>query len=174
MPDDPIRFHRRSIRLKEYDYTSPGAYFVTVVTHKRACLFGKVVDGEMRLNQFGKFVAYAWEWLPKRYPYVNLDPYIVMPNHFHGVLHILDINIDCRGGSRPAPTQSIKPLGQLVGVFKTISSKQINLSRYTPGLPVWQRNYYEHIIRDQSDLESITGYIRSNLDHWSDDPEYTQ
>jgi putative transposase len=170
MPVNPDQFHRHSIRLKDYDYSSPGVYFVTVVTNKRERLFGEVVDGEMRLIQYGRIVAKSWEWLPTQYPYVNLGPYIVMPNHFHGILQIMEINDDSRGGSRPAPTK-IKPLGQLIGVFKTISAKQINSSHGTPGSPVWQRSYYEHIIRNQSELESIAGYIFSNPDHWSDDPE---
>jgi REP element-mobilizing transposase RayT len=173
MIDVSIPIHRRSIRLREYDYSSPGAYFVTVVAYQRQYLFGEVVNEEMRLNQYGKFVAFSWEWLPKRYPYVYLDPYIVMPNHFHAILHILDMNSDCRGGSRLAPTK-IKPLGQLIGAFKTISAKNINVSRGTPGQPVWQWNYYEHIIRNQLELEDIAGYINMNPYHWSDDPEHKQ
>jgi REP element-mobilizing transposase RayT len=168
-----IPFHRRSIRLKEFDYTSPGVYFVTMVTCKRACLFGEVVEGEMRLNHFGQIVTQAWEWLPTQYTYVNIDSYIVMPNHFHAILQIIDINDYCRGGSRPALTQSnkTKPLGQLIGVFKTISAKQINLSRDTPGHPIWHRNYYEHIVRNRSELESFADYILINPGTWSADPE---
>lgn len=173
---EPVAFHRRSIRLKDYDYTSPGAYFVTVVAHKRACLFGMVVDGEMRLNTFGQIVTQAWEWLPTQYTFIKIDSYVVMPNHFHGILQIIDINDYCRGGSRPAPTGTaeIKPLGQLIGAFKTISAKQINQLRSTPGLPVWQRNYYEHIVRNPSELESIADYILTNPDTWSADLENIQ
>jgi len=168
---DPTIFHRRSIRLKDYDYFSPGAYFVTVVTYKRECLFGEVSDEGTILNQFGLIVEQSWEWLPTQYPYVTNEIHVIMPNHFHGILQIIESNDRCRGGSRPAPTK-IKPLGQLIGAFKTISAKQINVSRGTPGLPVWHRNYYEHIIRNQSDLESIANYILANPVHWSDDPEY--
>jgi len=119
------RFNRHSIRLDKYDYSSPGAYFVTVVTRHRECIFGEVLGGEMRLNQFGQYVKQSWEWLPTKYPYVYIDAYVVMPNHFHGILQIIESDDHCRGGSRPAPTglTKIKPLGQLIGVFKTISAK---------------------------------------------------
>jgi REP element-mobilizing transposase RayT len=105
MPDDPNQYHRRSIRLEEFDYSSPGVYFVTVVTYHRVRMFGEVVEGEMKLNQFGLIVAQAWEWLPARYPYVILDPYIVMPNHFHGILRIIEL---VRAGRDPPLQKSTK------------------------------------------------------------------
>jgi putative transposase len=150
MSINPVPNYRRSIRLKEYDYSSPGAYFVTVVTYQRACLFGEIVDGEMRLSESGHIVVASCGWIHTQYPYVNLDTFIVMPNHFHGIFEIMELDGPCRGGSRPAPTGpiKIKPLGQLIGAFKTFSTKQINQLRSTPGIPVWQRNYNEHIIRD--------------------------
>jgi len=158
--------------LKKYDYTQPGAYFVTVVAYHRIRLFSEVVGGEMRLNQFGEVVVKTWEFLPNRYSYVSVDPYAVMPNHFHGILSIEEINDPCRGGSRPAPTTKIKPLGELIGAFKTVSAKNINIIRGLPGHAIWQRNYYEHIVRDQSELENISLYITSNPATWQDDPEY--
>ncbi len=170
---DPTPFHRRSIRLKDYDYSSPGSYFVTVLAYKRECLFGNVVSGKMRLNQYGKILYQSWEWLPRRYPYIMNEIFVIMPNHFHGILQILEVDDYGKGGSRPALT-IIKPLGQLIGAFKTISAKQINISRGTPGFPVWHRNYYEHIIRNQSDLESIADYILANPTHWTDDLEFIQ
>ena len=103
MTTPPIPFHRHSIRMKEYDYSSPGAYFVTMVTNLRKNLFGEVVDGEMRLNQYGQIVKQSWEWLATQYPYVDIDPYVVMPNHFHGILQIFEPDDHCKGGSRPAP-----------------------------------------------------------------------
>jgi REP element-mobilizing transposase RayT len=166
-------FHRRSVRLKGYDYSEPGAYFVTIVTFQRACILGEVVDGEMRLNQLGQIVAQTWDWLSKQFAYVEVDHYIVMPNHFHGVLQIIEIEDDCRGGSRPAPTK-IKTLGQLIGAFKTVSAKKINQLRNTPGSNVWQRNYYEHIIRNELELNDITRYIETNAETWALDPEYIQ
>ena len=149
MKYDPNKHHRRSIRLNGYDYSQAGAYFVTIVAYQRECLFGDVVDGKMMLNDFGNIVAETWQWLEKQYPYVGLETWVVMPNHFHGILVIRDDN--SRGDSRIAPTtepMKRKPLGRLIGAFKTVSTKQINILRDTPGSPVWQRNYYERIIRD--------------------------
>ena len=102
--------HRRSIRLKGYDYSLVGAYFLTMVTFQRACIFGNVLDGEMNFNKFGQIVSETWEWLSKQYPYIVINLYIVMPNHFHGILQIIELDDDCRGGSLPAPTK-IKTLG---------------------------------------------------------------
>jgi REP element-mobilizing transposase RayT len=161
------RHHRRSIRLKGYDYSQAGAYFVTIVAWQRECLFGDVVDGTMVLNDFGKIVAEKWEWLETQYEYVELGSWIVMPNHFHGILLI-----NGRGGSRPAPTPTVtKPLGGLIGAFKTVSSKHINLLRRTDGIPVWQRNYYEHIIRNEHEMDRISRYIETNPSRWNDDDE---
>jgi len=85
---DPQRHHRRSIRLRGYDYTQPGAYYVTIVTQERECLFGEVVDGKMRLNRAGQVARREWERLPCRFPHIRLDAFIVMPNHIHGIIII--------------------------------------------------------------------------------------
>jgi putative transposase len=164
---DPNKHHRRSIRLKGYDYTQAGAYFITIVTQDRACLFGEVVEGEMRLNPFGEIVAESWQWLAMQYDYVELDEWVIMPNHLHGTIVITDD----RGGSRTAPTVKRKPVGRLIGAFKTVSTKRINEHRDTPGVPVWQRNYYEHIIRNEDDLEAIRRYIACNPLRWHLDRE---
>ena len=138
----------------------------------------------MRLNELGQVVANAWQWLAVQHPYIELDKWIVMPNHFHGILVITDT--PRRGGSRTAPTldtaphpsntlqppddrTKIKPLGRLIGAFKTVSTKQINQIRQTPGTPIWQRNYYEHIIRDENRLQQIRQYIATNPDSWQQD-----
>jgi hypothetical protein len=127
MKFDPKIHHRHSIRLKGYDYSQAGAYFVTIVAWQRETLFGEIVDGEMALNDFGKIVAEEWQWLETQYEYVELGAWIIMPNHLHGILVIHD---DGRGGSRSAPTPiKRKPLGGLIGAFKTVSTKQINLLR---------------------------------------------
>ncbi len=107
---DPVTFHRRSIRLKDYDYTSPGAYFVTVVTYKRACLFGMVVDGEMRLNEFGSIANDEWFHSSDLRPYIRLYPeeFVVMPNHIHGIIWIDEVeNINCKGAASTAPLQRV-------------------------------------------------------------------
>jgi REP element-mobilizing transposase RayT len=168
MKFDPKIHHRRSIRLQGYDYSQAGAYFVTIATWQREMLFGETVDGDMQLNDFGKIVSEKWQWLETQYEYVELGAWVVRPNHFHGILLIHDRG---RGGSRPAPTPPIKPLGGLIGAFKTVSTKQINLLRDTEGQVVWQRNYYEHIIRNEPEMDRISRYIESNPLRWADDDE---
>jgi len=139
MKFDPKIHHRRSIRLKGYDYSLADAYFVTIVAWQREMLFGEIVNGEMTLNDFGKIVSEKWEWLETHYEYIELGEWTVMPNHFHGILVIRD---NGRGGSRSAPTpMKRRPLGGLIGAFKTVSTKQINLLRDTDGQIIWQRNY---------------------------------
>ena len=183
---DPNKHHRRSIRLKGYDYTRAGVYFVTIVTQNRACLFGHIVAGEVRLNAFGQVVAETWQWLATQYDYVELDEWVVMPNHLHGIIIITETG-DGGGGSRTAPTVigttvptvvapdaptvKRKPLGRLIGAFKTVSTKRINEYRGTPGVVVWQRNYYEHIIRDERSLNRVREYIAANPLRWHLDRE---
>jgi len=127
------------------------------------------VNGDVVLNEVGKIVAEKWQWLEIQYDYIELGAWIVMPNHFHGIL-ILHENR--RGGSRSAPTPiKRKPLRGLIGAFKTVSTKQINGLRNTEGQIVWQRNYYEHIIHDDRDLQNKTDYINANPLLWHQDDE---
>ena len=168
MKYDPDKHKRRSIRLKGYDYSQAGYYFVTICCYRRQRLFGKIIDGVMQLNQYGEIVAETYEWLSWRYPYVHLDEWIIMPNHFHGIIVLTDK--PRRGESRFAPTQpKRKPLGQLIGAFKTVSTKKINIIRNAPGTPIWQRNYYEHIIRNEQALNNIRQYIVNNPSSWHQD-----
>jgi REP element-mobilizing transposase RayT len=159
---------RRSIRLKGYDYSQAGVYFVTVCTRNRKCLFGEVVDGEMRLNNCGGMVADSWEWLMRQYDYVKLDEWMIMPNHMHGIIVISD---DGRGGSRTAPTEKRKPVGRLIGAFKTVSNKRINELRGTSGATVWQRNYFERVIRNDNEMHHLREYIVNNPAQWDLDRE---
>ncbi len=167
---NPEIHHRQSIRLKGYEYSRTGAYFVTICARNRECLFGDVMDGKMRVNAYGQTVADCWQWLSEQYVHVNVGEWIVMPNHLHGIIAMMD---DGRGGSRTAPTDSVKrkPLGRLIGAFKTVSTKRINQMRATPGVPLWQRNYYEHIIRTDGELNRIRQYIRDNPMGWLEDRE---
>ena len=179
MKYDPEKHHRRSVRLRGYDYSQAGAYFVTICTQGRACLFGDVADGEMRLNEIGNIVADSWRWLALQYDYVELDEWMIMPNHLHGIVVIIDDDDGGgRGGSRTAPTgdprnatPKRKPIGGLIGAFKTVSTKHINIMRGTPGMPVWQRNYYEHIIRNEESMNRIREYIVNNPLQWQLDRE---
>ena len=157
------KHHRRSIRLPGYDYASAGAYFVTIVVRERELLFEH--------ESYGDAVRKAWLALPFTNPHVKLDTYVVMPNHFHGIIWL---DGPRRGGSRTAPTNTArpsKPLGRLVGAFKTTSTKAINSMRGTPAVPVWQRNYYERIIRDEAELNRVRQYISDNPAKWAEDPE---
>ncbi len=191
-----IKRRRKSTRLPGYDYTQPGAYFVTLCTCNRVSLFGEIVAGEMHCNDFGRITSKTWEWLSQQYLYIELDAWIVMPNHLHGIVMI---NQDCRGRSRPAPTSGNrsdlafgvqpvsapvnpstntiddsmirKPLGQIIGAFKTVSGKQINLLRNSPSKPVWQRSFFEHIIRNDKSLEIIRSYIINNPMRWNLDKD---
>jgi len=165
---DPEIHHRRSIRLRGYDYSQPGSYYVTLCTQGKEHLFGQIVEGEMHRDELGDYVAGCWQWLAKQYPYVVLDEWTVMPNHLHGIIVITDGT----GGSRTAPTKR-KPLGRLIGAFKTVSTDRVNEMRGTPGSLLWQRDLYEHIIRNEDELNKIREYIRTNPLRWASDPEYT-
>ncbi len=181
---------RRSIRLKGYDYARAGAYFVTIVVRDRACLLGEVVDGEMRPNQFGCIVKATWNELPHHYPGVGCDAFVVMPNHIHGVIGLVDDDgggandvgaglkpargvvagpNSVRAGLKPAPTRPGLP--EIIRAFKTFSARRVNELRETLGVPIWQRNYYEHIIRDEESLNRIRHYIADNPTRWEFDPE---
>ncbi|MGV8057770.1 MAG: transposase [Smithellaceae bacterium] len=174
-----IEHKRKSLRLKGYDYSSPGAYFVTICTQNKENKFGAIVNGVMQLNEFGTIVQESWLWLSKQYEYVELDEWVIMPNHFHGIIMITEFG---RGGSRIAPTSEhfpvicaenhIKSLGGLVGAFKTVAAKRINELRNMPGGIIWQRNYYEHVIRNENDLYRVREYIVSNALKWEDDEYY--
>ena len=157
---DPNKHHRRSIRLQGFDYTREGAYFVTVCTRNRGCLFGDVVEGEMRLNNAGRLVEAVWEGLSDHYPHVELDAWVIMPNHVHGIVMLVRAANTMRHG-----------LSEIVRAFKTFSARRINAMHGTPGAPVWQRNYYEHIIRNDDALQHIRQYISENPACWAEDAE---
>ncbi len=164
---NPDIHHRQSIRLKDYDYSQAGAYYVTIVTHERRVLFGDVVDDKMQLNETGQLVVDVWEWLAARHSYVKLDSFVVMPNHLHGIIVIDDPR---RGDSRIAPTKH-KSLGRLIGMFKTVTTKQSNLAQGTPGQRLWQRNYYERVIRNDEEWNRVREYIAANPTQWEFDVE---
>jgi putative transposase len=186
-PRNPKAHRRKSIRLKHYDYSQAGAYFITVCTHDRQCLFGEIQNGNMRLNQFGQMVADCWLDLPHHYPHIELHDYVVMPNHFHGIVVIVDT---VRAGLKPARTEpavvgaGFKPaptkptptrrhgLPEIVRALKTFSARRINEYRNTPGISVWQRNYYEHIIRNEAAYLKIADYIQTNPQRWLEDTYY--
>jgi putative transposase len=194
MPEnyEPQKHHRRSIRLKDYDYIQPGAYFVTIVAWHRQAIFGPVQAGEMVLNHYGQIVLDAWQGLPGHYPNVMLQYFCVMPNHVHGIIQLIEID-PCRGGSVTKVTSeadqvmnkfSQEPIGgktrpydlphglpEIVRAFKSFSARQINYLRQTPGTPVWQRNYYERVVRNDDELRQMAEYILNNPSGWDTDNE---
>jgi REP element-mobilizing transposase RayT len=168
--------------LPGFDYAQAGWYFVTICVQGKACLLGAIVDAEMKPNAMGCIAAESWLWLAVRHKYIELDAWVVMPNHLHGIITLVDDDLGAgaplapgAGGSRTAPTMGLakrKPLGRLVGAFKTVSTKAINDLRAAPGAPFWQKNYYEQIIRNQRQLDAIRRYIESNPANWSRDRLY--
>jgi REP element-mobilizing transposase RayT len=172
---NPEIHQRRATRLPGYDYSQQGAYFVTICAHNRECLFGDVGDGEIKLNNLGQLVYEEWLYTENIRPEVHLDGFVVMPNHLHGVITIASPRTVGAHGREPLHAEhSIlyrKPrsLGSLIAGFKSAATKRINQFRHTPGQPVWQRNYYEHIIRDEMDLDRIRRYIQENPAKWAED-----
>jgi putative transposase len=178
------KHHRRSIRLPDYDYSQAGVYYVTLVTKDRIRLFGDIVQGEMVLSDAGDILKQEWEQTAAVRENVELDGYVIMPNHIHGILIITenmdgDVGANRRVGAsrRLAPTDrptgaAAGSLGAILGQIKSITTKRINAMRNSPGAAVWQRNYYEHIIRCQGELDRIRQYIELNPVQWETDREH--
>jgi putative transposase len=167
---------RRSIRLPGYDYSQDGAYFVTICAYGRECVFGNITDDEMFLNTLGCIVSEEWERTSLIRPSVELDEYVVMPNHIHGIIVIHRINVGAtRRVAQPPEAARSGPMpdsiGAIVGQFKSMAAKRINRVRQTPGASVWHRNYYERIVRDETSLNAIRQYILSNPAQWMTDHE---
>jgi putative transposase len=163
---DPERHHRRSIRLKQHDYSTPGAYFVTVCTNERICVFGQVTNEEVQLNDFGVLAEKTWEGLPARFSAVSLDSFVIMPNHLHGIVIMRSTQNRRRnsGAINRAPT-----LGKVVRAYKAVSARMLRHAGCANF--AWQRNYYEHIIRSDESLERIRRYILDNPTRWMIDRE---
>jgi len=186
MKYNPDKHHRQSIRLKGYDYASAGAYFITICAYQRECLFGDIVDEIVNLNQIGLGIQNHWQDLPNRFPYMDLDAFVVMPNHLHGILWLCgdtarrdEASASERGtGGRdlgtnasslhPRGTQP-KSIGAIIQNFKSISTRKINRMMGNVGRTIWQLNYYEHIIRNTESLQNIRQYIRNNPSSWQQD-----
>lgn len=165
---NPDCHHRRSIRLKGYDYALPGAYFVTICSYEKECIFGEVIDASVRLNEAGRIVEDTWLATPTIRQNVSLDEHIVMPNYLHGIVSIdWNIRFDGRVARRGVLQSPSQTVGAIIRGFEGSATKRINAMRETPGQPVWQRNYYEHVIRDADDLDRIRRYIRGNPARWS-------
>ena len=210
MPYNPNIHHRKSIRLKGYDYSQAGLYFITICVQDRKCLFGEILDGVMVLNDAGKMADNEWGKIPERFTNVQLHEYIVMPNHFHAIMEIVGATLvvaqnvvaqntpanpvqndvvapdnetvadDEKGQPQGiAPTTKPKTVGDIVGAFQSIATveyirgvKQLGWQPFNGKL--WQRNYYEHIIRDEKSYQRISEYIINNPKNWGNDKFYEQ
>ncbi|RJX28934.1 MAG: transposase [Desulfurivibrio sp.] len=181
MQYNPDIHHRRSIRLKGYDYTGEGWYFITTCTRNYRHLFGKIENGAMMANDDGRMVEQQWLGLVDRYANVTLHEFIVMPNHFHGIVALVGVPlVGAQNGRQPqnrAPTRGAPTVGNVVGAFKSLTTndyiqnvKHHDWQRF--GKQLWQRNFYEHIIRDQDSYLKIVEYIQTNPLKWTEDRYY--
>ena len=199
MPYNSIIHHRRSIRLKGYDYSQAGLYFITICVRDRKCLFGKIFDDEMQLNDFGIIAHHHWQKLQERFTNIELDVFQIMPNHIHGIIILTDavgatlaVALDAHAqidavahndnsvldektgaGASPAPTNT-KTIGDSVGAYKSLVAnacleifKQHQSDKMMGKL--WQRNYYEHVIRNEQSYQRISEYIINNPKNWNND-----
>ncbi len=172
---NPEIHHRRSIRIKEYNYSQEGLYFITICTFNHACLFGYIDNVDMVLTEYGKIAHNEWLLTEELRKNIVLQEFVIMPNHIHG---IIEINDSTRRGTMPrAPTEQFgKPTSNtiptIVRGFKSTVTKQINSIRNIPGQSVWQRSYYEHVIRNEKSYNRITEYIRYNPEKWLQDKYY--
>lgn len=190
MPFDPERHHRRSIRLTGYDYAANGAYFVTILTAKRAHLLGDVAASEMHLSAMGHVVESCWLAIPEHFPHVSLDAFVVMPNHLHGILVFEDSRgfsanqatgegvvraryiVPLHGESRHFGAPVSGDLPTVMRTFKAAVSRQANASGAMAATGIWHRNDHEKIIRNEPMLNAIRDYILANPANWPQDEHY--
>lgn len=167
---------RKSPRLPEYDYAQSGAYFVTICTHQRTHLFGHIRDGVMHQNDLGEMVAFHWEDLLNHFPHIELDAYVVMPNHFHGIVVITDVvgtasmPSDLSGADAidGVPTKKTPTLGVIVGTFKAAVTRRANRTMKHPPA-IWQARYHDRIIRSEREYDIIRAYVLDNPARWGED-----
>ena len=170
--------HRRSIRLPGHDYRDGGTYFVTMCVRNRECLFGRINNGAMELNEWGRVAADCMEQIPNHFPGVTISAFVVMPNHVHALMHIDDLPTgDGRGVACYAPTErpigpSSGSLGAIIRSFKSAVTKRIRDAGGFDGM-LWQRNYYERIVRTSDECDRIRTYIADNPRNWTMDDECT-
>ncbi len=188
---------RRSIRLKDYDYSQPGEYFITICTRNHECTLGEIINGEMQLNEIGKIIEEEWLRTENIRPDVQLDSYVIMPNHVHGIIILnegrgtfksdIPVGANCHspyeqlrnnllnnGAYIDTPLQNTfrspsNTIGAIVRGLKSTTTKRINEISGTPGIQFWQRNYYEHVIRNDRELDIIRDYIHNNITKWAFD-----
>jgi REP element-mobilizing transposase RayT len=187
MGDDPEKYNRHSIRMKGYDYSLPGAYFVTLISFHTEYLFGEVKNGELLQSDIGGLIKDCWMGLPIFFEHIRLDEQVLMPNHLHGIIIIdtalgkgeafsdiepIEVEAESENASplRPRGTQP-GLLGAIIQNFKSVSTRMANKRYFEPGNKIWQRDYYERIIRNERELNAIRQYIRDNPLNWDLDSE---
>ncbi|NDK57178.1 transposase [Pontibacter fetidus] len=174
---------RKLNRLNGFDYSRDALYFITSCVQDKACVFGNVVNEEMQLNEYGAVAEQQWNWLEKQYPYVLLHAFVVMPNHVHGIIEIdrelvvTGRDLSARGSADETenytyPIQKIKSISELIGVYKTTTSKLIRAAGLTDF--AWQRSFHDHIIRSDKAYFKIKDYILGNPEKWPEDVFYQQ
>jgi REP element-mobilizing transposase RayT len=172
MPYDPDRHHRRSTRLKGYDYAQEGAYFITICTYAKQWLFGEIENDKMMLNHYGEIVANCWLAIPTHFPHIELDEFVIMPNHMHGIVVITD-SLMTVGAQHAAPASipQIKAgsLPAVIRSFKSAVTYQVNKQYHASGERFWQKNYHDHIIRSETSLNHLRGYTINNPALWIKD-----
>ena len=196
MPYNPNIHHRKSIRLKGYDYSQAGLYFITICVQDRKCLFGKIENDEMILNDAGKIADECWLEIPNHFPNAVLHEYIVMPNHVHGIVELTQNNVANVGAENFLPLQPPNKLqpnepqqnafqkmiprsigsivkGFKIGVTKWFRNNSVGVEKFQP-FKLWQRNYHEHISRDEQSYQRISEYIINNPKNWKEDKFYEQ
>ena len=187
MKFNPKLHHRQSIRLKGYDYSQSGSYFITICARERECIFGEIKEGKTILSHLGQLVEQEWLALPHRFPHIDLDEYVVMPNHFHGIIHIVgaglaSAQIASAQIEEPQSTPEqldtaphISTLGDIICAFKSLVFKRhydlIRNNHLDEVAKCWQRNYWERIIRNHQEYNNIQNYIITNPERWSRDSD---
>lgn len=181
---NPDIHHRRSIRLRDYNYASDGAYFVTICTQGRECLFGQIDNEIMVLNDAGRMLEKVWNELPQRFGGIELDAFVVMPNHVHFI--VFNVGAPLVGaqeqdqGGQDSGGYKTRPYGQtitdVIGAFKSITTHEYTVGVKQKGWPsfpgrLWQRNFYERVVRDEGELNGFREYIECNPLRWADDEE---
>jgi REP element-mobilizing transposase RayT len=167
---------RKQIRLRDYDYSGAGGYFITICTCNRENLLGKILEQSIELNEFGKVAIQWWLELENRFPEIKLDYHVIMPNHIHGIIIMSHGENDVGAiHELPLPRGRVERrrmvIPKVIGYFKMNSAKHINLLRNATGDPLWQRNYYEHIVRNEVELSRVREYIQNNPLKWDMDRE---
>lgn len=185
MAYDPLIHGRRSARLPGYGYSQLGVYYVTLCTHRRQCLFGAIAQERLRLSPIGEIAKEEWLRSCEVRPGLVLDAWVVMPNHLHGIVVVgahsgapmpfglhWPVSADSERAHGCAPLRRpARSLGSFVAGYKAAVAKRANAMRGTPGAKVWQRSFYEHVVRDEAELHSIRQYIADNPSQWAADRE---